>query len=506
MGYENIVLRKRNMTMVDGYFYSIDEEQDALIVKTDDGTQAYSYPLDTTLTYPITCLEYDGRNFWSLENPGGTTYTSTIRRWCIENYVLKQKDIFILTAITYTVTTGLATTEALGAAAIVGGIPAMSSNIYYAPGAHPTYPAGGWVWIKTVQNVPTFTDPSYVSYPRSYSSADHRFDANVMSVEHYHIKFREDLYAGFSELPVTTDITYYTTLVSGIGAGYVTKSAFNLEDVLTGGVVTLGPNRNGQIEEHSVISVDSNSIFINGNTTYDYKIGDPISFYTKVWLFNNYDGTSNATGALYQVDAYTGSLIVPHFPGGAYKDIQAATFYDMMPTFDTPSNSICYIKATNLIFLDPTNFGSSFGSMTLDNLISTQDQVIPIYAITIEGKNVYRLQQKATYYGTTYTFTPANTYSYQLSTLQPFITSISLRANPAIVPANGVNQSTITAIVKDQFNNPIEAKPVTFTDDDPNGAILTATNNTDAHGVASTQYKAGTTAREVKITATAQQG
>ena len=37
MAYENIVLRKRNMTMVDGYFYSIDEDQDALIVKTDDG-------------------------------------------------------------------------------------------------------------------------------------------------------------------------------------------------------------------------------------------------------------------------------------------------------------------------------------------------------------------------------------------------------------------------------------------------------------------------------------
>jgi hypothetical protein len=205
------------------------------------------------------------------------------------------------------------------------------------------------------------------------------------------------------------------------------------------------------------------------------------------------------------MNAYTGSYIYPHYPGGAYKDIQAATFFDMTPTFDTPANAICYVKATNLIFLDPYNFGSSFGSMTLDNLESNQSTVIPIYAITIEGKNVYRLQLKATYYGTTYTYANGN-YSYQLSTLQPFITSISLRANPAIVPANGVNQSTITAIVKDQFNNPIAAKPVTFTDDDPNGAILTATDNTDGNGVASTQYKAGTTAREVKITATAQQG
>jgi len=124
----------------------------------------------------------------------------------------------------------------------------------------------------------------------------------------------------------------------------------------------------------------------------------------------------------------------------------------------------------------------------------------------MEGVNVYRLQRKATYYGATYTFSDG-TYSYQLSTLEPFITSISLRANPAILPANGVNTSQITAIVKDQHNLPIGGKLVYFTDDDANGAI-TGPNpaNTDSDGVAETTYTAGTAAREVKITATAQQG
>ncbi len=62
MSYENIRLLKQNFTMVDGYFFMMNEDVDALIVKTDDGTQAFSYPLDTTISNPIICMEYDGMN------------------------------------------------------------------------------------------------------------------------------------------------------------------------------------------------------------------------------------------------------------------------------------------------------------------------------------------------------------------------------------------------------------------------------------------------------------
>jgi len=83
MAYENITLRKPNETMIDGYFYMLDEQQDAMIVKTDDGTQAYSYPLDTTVASVVVSLEFDGRNFWSLENPGSNTVR--LKRWNLEN-------------------------------------------------------------------------------------------------------------------------------------------------------------------------------------------------------------------------------------------------------------------------------------------------------------------------------------------------------------------------------------------------------------------------------------
>jgi hypothetical protein len=89
----------------------------------------------------------------------------------------------------------------------------------------------------------------------------------------------------------------------------------------------------------------------------------------------------------------------------------------------------------------------------------------------------------------------------------PFIHSISLQADPAVIPADaGVSTSTITGVVKSQFLLPIVGKLVTFAEDDANGYLVgTNPDTTDADGVVSITYKSGTTAREVTITATAQQ-
>jgi hypothetical protein len=176
----------------------------------------------------------------------------------------------------------------------------------------------------------------------------------------------------------------------------------------------------------------------------------------------------------------------------------------MSDVYGSGSDAICYIKATNCIFLNPSNLNASFGSMVMDNVESNQTTVITVYDLTIEGTNVYRLQLKATYYGTTYTFANSS-YNYQLSTLDPFITSISLSADPAILPADSVSTSTITAIVKDQFLLPIVSRLVYFVDDDQVGVIITSPVSTDGNGVAVTSYRAGNTAREIRVTATAQQ-
>jgi len=414
MAYENIRLRKQNFTVVNGYFWMLDQDVDAIVVKTDDGTQAYSYPLDTTMTNEVTSLEFDGYNIWSLET--SATDQVTIRRWNIDNFVCCLRNTFVL--------------------------------------------------------VP---------------NASHKYNSSAFSVEHYHETFAADEAAGQSVL--------------SISSGSKMDSGFRL---------VLGPNVLGQTEEVTVSSATADSVSINGVTLYAYDVGDPISFYKRIWLFNNYDGISSTTGALYKIDAYTGAYITK-FSGGTYKDINACTFFNVPRyVFDKSGgleprfNSICYIKGTNMVFLNPDNFNSSYGSMVMDNIKSDLATTIVVYDVAMEGTNVFRLQREATYYGVTGIFVNS-TYNYQLSSLNSFITSISLRSDPSILPANSTNTSEITAIVKDQFNLPVQSRQVLFTEDDPIGVLLSASDNTDVNGVASTTYRAGNSAREVRITATAQQ-
>jgi len=397
MAYENIRLLKQNLTVVNGYYYMMDDDTDSLIVKTDDGTQAYSYPLDTTIASTIVSMEHDGRNFWSMEVSGSDM---VIRRWYLDNYVCKQRSLFTIAGV----------------------------------------------------------------------------DSNAFTVEHYHTTFAGTELAGQTTLSVTDE-----------------------SNISTGETVYLGPNTNGQSEERTVTGVGAGTIDVSPGISYDFAASDPIVSYKSLWVFDD-----NSGGGLHQINAYSGTTVSSTL-GGEYSSVAAATFYDMYDITYKPSwaESICFVKTTNMLFTDPGTL-TNFGSLAMDNVEDDQATVIPLYDLAIDGTNMYRLQRKATYYGQTYTFAD-NTYNYQLSTSTPFITSISLAAEPAILPANGVNNSTITAIVKDQFNVPISSKNVYFTDDDANGYITVSPVSTDANGQAQTAYKAGTTAREVKITAVAEQ-
>ena len=407
MAYENIRLRKQNFTIVDGYFYMMDNDVDALIVKTDDGTQAFSYPLDTTITNTILSLEYDGRNFWTLESLGSNSVA--IKRWYIHNYVCKLRNTFYLNA-----------------------------------------------------------------------SGSHNYLVYAFTVEHYHRSLSSDEPAGSNNLSISD--------ISGMSSGQT---------------LTLGPNDSGQIEEVTINSVGADYVLIDGHTSYAYSVGDPVCFYNNIWLFNDFDGLTSGAGALYKISAYTGSFI-SKTSGGEFYGIRACTFYDMSYVDPSWADAICYVRGTNTIFLNPADLNDNFGSMAMDNIEQDQATTIAIYNMAIEGANVYRLQLKATYYGSTTTFSNS-TYNYQLSTLDSFITSISLSASPAIIPANGVNESSITAIVKDQFNKPIYDRLVNFTDDDSVGYMTVVSTNTDINGVTITRYHSGTQAREVRVTCTTQQ-
>jgi hypothetical protein len=422
MAYENIRFRKPNMAVVDGYFWMLDDDLDVLVAKTDDGTQAFTYPLDTDITGVVKAIEYDGYNLWTLEQPATTSIR--IRRWKLVNYICKLVDTFDL--------------------------------------------------------VETGSD---------------KFTSDCMAVERYTVIFSGNEAANQNIFSIS-DETIDGSICSRIP---------------NGGRIVLGPNALNQTEEFTVLQGGlPSTVRINGLTSFAYAAGDPIRFYTNFWVFNNYNGLDPTVGALYQIDPFTGTVI-NKFPGNEFKNINSSTFYGI-PNFvfragssvEPRDYSICFIKSTNMIFLNPDNITVARGSMVMDNIESNLAIVIPVYDIGMYEKNIYRLQLKATYYGTTGVFANS-TYNYQLSTFNKLITSIAVGADPAILPADGYSTSLITAVVRDQFNQPVPSRLVVFTDDDAQGVMVSTNVATDSNGRATTAYRAGIEARETRITATAQQ-
>jgi hypothetical protein len=409
-----IANQQQNFSVNDGYFFTFDYAQDALLQKTDDGNTAFSYPFDVLLTNQIRSSEFDGVFFWSLENPGGVNIT--IKRWKIDNYICKLQQTF-------------------------------------------SYTGGG----------------------------SHTYDCEAFTVAHYH-----------------------DTLVSGISVSgtLVSLDTYGNTDLMdfssttgSGLILHLGPNSNGEEENVEINTAVSGVINLTSGTTYAYDPGDPVNFYTYLWVFNDYDGIDSSTGALYKFDAHSGAYIT-RYAGGAYKDVGACTFYNVNSFTDYGDvDALCYIKGTNTLFVDvdsPTL--SYYGSMVMTNIQSDEATVIPIVDLAMDDQNVYRLQQIPD--GGSGAWTQ---YSYLLSTLDAFVTSISLAAYPAIIAANGVSTATIRAIVRDQFLQPIVGRLVYFSDDDTAGYITASPISTVSNGSAQTYYKSGTSAREVKITAVVEQ-
>jgi len=152
-------------------------------------------------------------------------------------------------------------------------------------------------------------------------------------------------------------------------------------------------------------------------------------------------------------------------------------------------DTLIYVKYKNMLFVDISGTGTEldyYGSMVIE-----QDGG-SLTDMAIENDNLYMLLAG----------------DYTLTTLHSFVTSIALLASPAIIAANNVSDSTITAVVKDQFGAPVVGRLVSF--EVPTGAgygsITGGTpKNTDSDGRATTVYTAGNDALTVTVTATVSQ-
>ena len=307
-------------------------------------------------------------------------------------------------------------------------------------------------------------------------SSSHLYRSNAFSVEHYHTTVTGTHFAG--ETTILMETGYSAKLVSGMS-------------------VTLGPNTNGLSETINVFTSIEGSVTLEDPIVNNYVPDDPVQFYNNIWLFNNSDGTDTSNGALYKLNAYTGSYIT-RYAGGAYKDITSTTFSNV-DCFAAHGavDALLYVKGANILFVNIDTGGiylNYYGSMVIDNI--SGQTVQGVWDLAVSDSNIYRLQ------------TIGAGYNYVLSTLNSIVSSIALEASPAIITANEVSSSTVTANVKDQFFQPVQARLVTFVyTAGLDTGYLTGANpaNTDTNGIASIVYVSGNLAKQVVISATVDQ-
>jgi len=352
-------------------------------------------------------------------------------------------------------------------------------------------PGGGIVYIKKwkIDNYvcklqQTFTLSSGTVVGSTFSS-------ETFSVAHYHTSLASIVSSGSSTIYLN-DYWDDSTLM-----GFTTTSGAKL-------TLHLGPNSNAEEEDVTISGVVSSGVVLASGTQYAYAQNASVNFFTHLWVFNNYNGVDSSTGALYKFDAYTGAYITK-YASGAYKDVYASTFYNVDSFADYGTvDTLAYIKGTNTLFINVGAAGATlpyYGSMVMDNISLDSVTVITVYALTMDDQNVYRLQLRRDGESGDWL-----TYNYELSSLDSFITSISLAAHPATIAANAISTSSIVALVKDQFLQPVSGRSVTFSENaSPGGGLAPNPVNTNSEGEAATVFTSGTAAQEVTITAVASQ-
>ena len=475
---ENVRLNKTNFTTDGVFFYFMSETQQALICKSDDGTVAFSFALDTTISYQIKEMHYDGIFFWTLEDHktgGGVVDGFVIRKWAIENGICKH-----------------------------------------------------------------ITSHSFVD------DVSHTYRATAFAVEHYESSVglgnNPGSGIGYTGVDVLDEIFLYDT------------SRINVGDILyfvkrwTPAHKRYGTTNIEQLYVNSIIS--STKVEFSTATQEDpYADGfgwrgkdasssptEPLPpdevYWTKyLWVLNEYTGKT-ATPALYKINAYNGSNIA-QYSGTQYGSVGGSVFYvkyntdtnsgnDLSLTFNTSIDNdatrggrqayVLYIKSSSGIFFNVTTTETD-RSLLVDNVKVDTITLWTLYDMTLFGIGddviLLRLQNGTTYKNLagTYVDDSWSTYNYDRTLLKRHAKSVAVTAEPSIVPINITDAATITAHVKDQYNEAVPANvQVYFTDDDSgaSSAEVTALNTglTDAFGRAFASFKSGALEKDVKITAT----
>jgi len=123
------------------------------------------------------------------------------------------------------------------------------------------------------------------------TSGSHYYDINSAAVEHYRTAFGTHKPAGSSSIVLD-----------------------NTSRIKAGTKLFLGPSNDadnvGAGEQATVVSKIGSTVYLSSNTTYDYVIGDQVSYYINIYLISNLGtGGDTSRGTIFQLDANTGGVL-----------------------------------------------------------------------------------------------------------------------------------------------------------------------------------------------------
>lgn len=471
MARENTKFEEGNFTSDGTYYYSMLSTSQSLLQKVDDGTVAFSFPLDVSVEGPITEIHWDGVYFWSLENNAAGDGV-IVRKWAIEAFICKQKakfeytdgathtyDCAALCIESYKLSVGINSNGSdytLGLTDIV-----ISDTSMLSPGDvltfvrkdTPTSSRQGTTFVEQV-TVNTIISSTIVQLTAPMTGTPH---GNTPGSN-----------AGFRG----PDVNVGVTLPATPDEVYVTKHIWMANEN--------SPNNPGVPSLYKIRSSNGSNIIQYSGTQYSY-----------VTAMVHYAQYNQASNPLSNSNIYNVSVTVDPNLGG------------------TQSHILLSRKSTLLFFNAATAIIDR--SMVMNNIKEDTVGIWDVYDMVVTGVQpnivLYRLQLGTTYLtpALVVTNTTWSKYSYEKQLLRRVVNSIAITADPSIIPADGVTPSNITAVVRDQYNDIVSSKTVNWTEDG-SGSLTSVTSASNSEGKAVNQYLPSTTEEDVKIVASITNG
>lgn len=272
-----------------------------------------------------------------------------------------------------------------------------------------------------------------------YTTGLYYYDIRAAAVEHYERTFSLHNPGGINYLDInsTSKITSGTRLFLGPSG-----DADNLED-----------------GEYVIVNYTSGSrVYLTSNLTYQYVIGDQISFYTHVYLISDLGmGGDTSRGTIFKIGADSGSVDEVN-TGKVYRNISSARWHPV-------SHTVAAISSNNMFFINTYASYYNWRSMYLNNLEANNYDVIPHYDVLFDDYEIYLLANKKLIRGDTYGSNNTEDwgvwYNYVQNTILPYSNTIRIHCDDSILVGQTIS-TTIYVKVIDQFGVGLQGKDVTF--------------------------------------------